>query len=94
MTTKRITIAVLAAVLCGWGIWQTTRVGVARTLDEYAARGRRDNVAQWVLTIARVNDPMAAADRAVTLAPGDAEVHSARADVLQTVGDYPQAEEE
>jgi len=94
MTTKRITIAVLTSVLCAWGIWQTTRVGLARTLDNYAAMGRRDNVAQWVLTIARVNDPMAAADRAVALAPGDAEAYSARADVLQTVGDYPQAQEE
>ena len=94
MTTKRIAIAVLTSVLCAWGIWQTTRVGLARTLDDYAARGRRDNVVGWVLTIAGVNDPMAAADRAVTLVPGDAEAHSARADVLQTVGDYPQAQEE
>jgi tetratricopeptide (TPR) repeat protein len=94
MTTKRITIAVLASALCVWGIWQATRVGLARTLDEYAARGRHDNVVEWVLTIARVNDPMAAADRAAELLPGDAEAHSARADVLQSVGDYAQAQEE
>ena len=94
MTTKRITIAVLASVLCGWGIWQTTRVGLARTLDEYAAWGRRDDVVEWVLTIARVNDPQAAADRAVALSPGDAEAHSARGEVLQSIEDYPQAQAE
>lgn len=94
MTTKRITIAVLASVLCGWGIWQTARVGLARTLDEYATKGRRDNVAEWALTIARVNDPWAAADRAVALLPGDAEAHSARGDVLQSIEDYPQAQDE
>ena len=94
MTTKRIVIAVLASVLCGWGIWQSARVGFARTLDEYAVRGRQDNVAEWVLTIARVNDPMAATDRAVALLPSDAEAHSARGDVLQSIENYPQAQDE
>jgi Flp pilus assembly protein TadD len=91
MTTKRIAIAVLASAVCCWGIWQTTRVGFTRTLDDYAARGRQDNVVEAVLTIARVNDPSAAADRAVALMPGDADAHSARGDVLQSIGDYSQA---
>ncbi len=91
MTTKRIIIAVLASVLCGWGIWQTSRVGLARTLDEYAARGRRDNVAVWALSIAQVNDPKAGVDRAVALLPQDAEPYSALGDVCQSLEDYPQA---
>lgn len=94
MTLKRIAIAVLASVLCGWGIWQTTRAGLARTLDDYAARGRRDNVIDLILTIARVNDPKAATDRAAQLTPGDAEAHSARGDVLQTIPDYRHAQDE
>jgi len=93
MTTKRIIIAVLASGLCGWGIWQTARGGLARTLDEYAARGRRDNVAAWVQTIAHVTDPKAAADRAVALLPNDAETYSALGDVCQSIADYRQARE-
>ncbi len=91
MTTKRIIVAVLGSVLCGWGIWQTTHVGLARTLDEYAAKARRDNVAAWALTVARVDDPKAAEDRAVALSPQDAEGYSARGDVLQSIGDYSQS---
>jgi hypothetical protein len=91
VTAKRIIIAVLASVLCGWGIWQTTHVGLARTLDEYAARGRRDNVAAWVQTIAQVTEPQAAADRAVALSPHDAEAYSVQGDVFQSVGDFGRA---
>src|SRR5437868_3469083 len=91
MSTKRIIIAVLASIVCGWGIWQTTRVGLARTLEEYAARGRRDNVATSIQTIARVTDPQAAADRAVALLPQDAEAYSAQGDVFQSVSDYQRA---
>lgn len=94
MNTRRIIIAVLAAALCCWGIWQAARIGYARTLDEYAAKGRRENVVEWVLAIARVNDPKAAADRAVALLPGDAEAHSARGEVLQLIEDYQQARDE
>jgi len=94
MNTKRVIIAVLAAALCCWGIWQTARVGFARTLHEYAAKGRRDSFIEWVLTIARTNDPKAAVDRAVALLPGDAEGHSARGDVLQRIEDYQQAQNE
>jgi len=94
MSIRRIIFAVLAAVLCGWAIWQSARVGLARTLDEYAARGRRDSFIEWVLTMARVNDPKTGADSAVALLAGDAEVHSGRGDVLQTIADYPQAQAE
>lgn len=93
MSAKRVIIAVFASVLCGWGIWQTARVGLARTLVEYSAKGRRDNFAVWALTIARVDDPAAAADRAVALLPQDAESYYARGAVLQSVGDYAQAQD-
>ena len=93
MSPKRVIIAVFASVLCGWGIWQTARVGLARTLVEYAAKGRRDNFAVWALTIARVDDPGSAANRAVALLPQDAESYYARGAVLQSIGDYPQAQD-
>src|SRR5258706_13000729 len=93
MNTKRVIIAVLASVLCGWGIWQPARVGLARTLVEYSAKGRRDNFAMWALAVARVNDPEAAADRAVTLSPQDAESYYARGAVLQSTGEYSQAQD-
>ncbi|MDX6528343.1 MAG: Tetratricopeptide repeat [Blastocatellia bacterium] len=91
---KRILIAVLASILCVWGIWQAARIGFARTLDEYAAEGRRDNVAAVVATLAGLSDSKTAADRAVTLLPADAESHAARAEVLQRVEDYQQARDE
>jgi hypothetical protein len=93
VTTKRIIIAVLASVLCGWGTWQTARVGLARTLVEYSAKGRRDNFAMWALTIARVKDPEAAANRAIALSPQDAEAFYARGAVLQSIGEYSQAQD-
>lgn len=94
MILKRTIIAVLATALCGWGIWQAARVGFARTLEEYAVRQRRDNAAEAVRKIARVSNSQEAADRAVALLPADAESHSARAEVLQFFGDYPQARAE
>jgi tetratricopeptide (TPR) repeat protein len=93
MTTKRIIIALLASVLCCWGIWQAARVGFARTLTEYATQ-RRDNVAVFVATRAGVSDAKSAADRAVVLLPADAETRAVRAEVLQQLEDYPQARDE
>ena len=94
MTTRRIIIAVLASVLCCWGIWQAARVGLARTLTEYAAKQRRDNVADFVVRLVGVSDVKGAADRAVVLLPADAETRAGRADVLQRLEDYPQARDE
>jgi hypothetical protein len=94
MNPKRLIIAVLASVLCGWGIWQTARVGLARTLAQYAARQRGDHSADFVLWLARVNTEDGAGDRAVALLPGDAETHFARGNVLQRLEDYPQARDE
>ncbi|MEK6334903.1 MAG: tetratricopeptide repeat protein [Acidobacteriota bacterium] len=37
LTLRRVLFAVAAAVLCFWGIWQATRIGIARTTTKYAA---------------------------------------------------------
>src|SRR5712664_3536492 len=91
---KRIVIAVLAACLCGWGIWQAVRVGLARTLDEFPVEQRRDNATEAVLSLAVVSDAKGAVDRAVELLPADAESHAVRAEVLQQIEDYEQARDE
>src|SRR6267142_140918 len=91
---KRIVIAMLAAGLCCWGVWQAARVGLARTLDEYAVTQRRDNATEAVLSLAAVSNAKSAVDRAVALLPADPESHAARAEVLQRIEDYEQAREE
>jgi len=75
---KRIVIATLAGVLCSWAIWEAARTGIARTLAERAE-----------LT-AEINS----ADRAIRLAPNDAEAHFARGEVLQSNEDYSSASAE
>src|SRR5438874_5879266 len=72
---KRIAIATLAALACSWAIWEAARTGIARTLAERAE-----------LT-AEINS----ADRAIRLAPNDAEAHFARGEVLQSNEDYSSA---
>ena len=91
---KRLVIAALGSVLCCWGIWQASRIGFARTLEEYAAKQRRDNAADFVAALAPVSDPKGAADRASAILPTDAESHAARAEVLQRIGDYEPARDE
>jgi Tfp pilus assembly protein PilF len=75
MTAKRVIIAVLASAALGLAIWQAASTGWARTLGEDADR---------------TNDA-AAADRAVSLSPSDAETHASRGGVLQRTDDYPRA---
>ena len=94
MLAKRILVTVIAALLCCWGMWQAARVGFARTLDEYAAQQRRDNVASVVAKLARVSDAKSGADRAVAILPADAESHAARAEVLQRFENYGEARDE
>jgi len=91
---KNRVIAVLAAVLCCWGIWQAARVGFGRTLGEYAVKQRRENATDAVLRLAAVNNPKSAVDRAVALLPADAESHAARAEILQQLESYEQARDE
>ncbi len=94
MNTRRVIIALLATALCGWAIWQAARIGLARTLVEYATIERRDNATVFVAARATVSDAKGAAGRAVLWSPADAETHAGRGDVLQRLGDYPQAREE
>src|SRR5712691_2680258 len=75
MNTKRVIIAVVASAALAWAAWQAASTGWARTLGEGADR---------------TNDT-AAADRAVSLSPSDAETHAARGGVLQRTEDYQRA---
>ena len=75
MNTKRVIIAVLASAALAWATWQAANTGWARSLGEDADR----------------TDDAAAADRAVSLSPSDAETHAARGGVLQRTDDYPRA---
>jgi Tfp pilus assembly protein PilF len=93
MNTKRIIITVIAVLLCSWGIWQAGRAGFARTLDEYAAKQRRDNVSSAVAKLAGVSNAQSAVDRAVELLSADAESHASRAEVLQRFQAHPAPEE-
>ena len=78
MNPKRVLIAVLAFAAIAWAIWQAARTGIARTLSEEA----------------ELTNQAAAADRAVSLSPADAETHYVRGGVLQQTNDYAQAVEE
>ena len=69
---KRIVIATLATVLCSWAIWEAARTGIERTLAERA----------------ELTGEIDSADRAIKLAPNDAEAHFARGEVLQNSEDY------
>jgi tetratricopeptide (TPR) repeat protein len=93
VNTRRFIIAALSAALCCWGIWQGARIGLARTLTEYATQPS-DNLRDLVVRLASVSDVKGAADRAAVLLPADAETHAARADVFQRLEDYQQARNE
>ena len=69
---KPIVIATLATVLCSWAIWEAARTGIERTLAERA----------------ELTGEIDSADRAIKLAPNDAEAHFARGEVLQNSEDY------
>ncbi|PYS22545.1 MAG: hypothetical protein DMF72_13105 [Acidobacteria bacterium] len=72
---KRIAIGLLGVIACGLGIWQAARIGVARTLAQYALVA---------------NDRDAAA-RAVRILPSDAETHATRGLILQHTENYSEA---
>src|SRR5258707_4605443 len=75
MNTKRVIIAALASAALAWAAGQAASTGWARTLGEDADR----------------TDDAAAADRAVSLSPSDAETHAVRGEVLQRIDDCPRA---
>jgi tetratricopeptide (TPR) repeat protein len=72
---KSAVICIVAAVLCALAIWESARVGFARTAAQNALRTNDTGVA----------------DRAVRSLPNDAEVHAARGIVLQRIENYPEA---
>ena len=72
---KSAVICIVAAVLCALAIWESARIGFARTAAQKALR---------------TNDT-GLADRAVRSLPNDAEVHGARGIVLQRTENYPEA---
>ena len=69
---NRIALATLAALVCSWAIWEAARTGIERTLAERA----------------ELTGEIDSADRAIKLAPNDAEAHFARGEVLQNSEDY------
>jgi tetratricopeptide (TPR) repeat protein len=75
VNTKRVIIAGLASATLAWAAWQAASTGWARTLSEEADR----------------TDDVAAADRALSLSPADAETHAVRGEVLQRIDDCPRA---
>lgn len=75
---NRIVTGVIAALACGFGIWQAARAGVARNL---------------ALDAASRND-LAAAQRAVRWLPQDAATHTARGMVLERTENYGDAVKE
>lgn len=91
---KRIIITVLACAGCCGAIWQAERIGVARTLNDYAITQRRDSATDAVLMLTAVSDARSAVDRAVALSPDDAETHAGRGEVLQRLQDYETARDE
>ncbi|PYS75452.1 MAG: hypothetical protein DMF73_00560 [Acidobacteria bacterium] len=72
---KSAVIGIVGAVVCALAIWESARIGFARTAAQNALR---------------TNDT-AIADRAVRRLPNDAEVHSARGIVLQRTENYAEA---
>src|SRR5712671_5772503 len=68
-------ICIVAAAVCALAIWESARVGFARTAAQNALRTNDTGIA----------------DRAVRSLPNDAEVHAARGIVLQRIENYPEA---
>jgi len=75
LSARRILIAILSSALVCWAIWQTARIGIARTMSENAT----------------LSNQVGDADQAVRLSPSDAETHYARGVVLLANEDEAQA---
>ena len=65
-------MSIVGALVCALAIWESARIGFARTS---------------ALNALKTND-VAAAERAVNRLPGDAEVHAVRGVVLQRTENY------
>ena len=68
-------LAILGAVVCALAVWESARIGYART---------------YALQALKTND-VARSDRSVQILPHDAEVHAARGVVLQRTANYTEA---
>jgi tetratricopeptide (TPR) repeat protein len=68
-------LAILGAVVCALAIWESARIGYART---------------YALQALKTND-LSRSDRSAQVLPNDAEVHAARGVVLQRIANYPEA---
>src|SRR5260370_41879901 len=76
--SSRLLVAIAALSACGWFAWYAARTGFGRSLATYAALTNR----------------IEPADRAVALSPADAEIHYARAGLLQQADNNSEAEGE
>ena len=72
---KRLVFTTLGIGVCAFGIWQAARVGMARSFAHKALQ----------------TGDLSLADKAVSLAPNDAETHSARGVILQSRENYTEA---
>jgi len=72
---KSAVICIVAAAVCALAIWESAKIGFARTAAQNALRTNDAGIA----------------DRAVRSLPNDAEVHAARGIVLQRIENYPEA---
>jgi len=72
---KSAVICIVAAAVCALAIWESARIGSARTAAHNALRTNDNGIA----------------DPAVRSLPNDAEVHAARGIVLQRTENYPEA---
>jgi hypothetical protein len=76
--TKPVLVSIVGALVCAMAVWQSARVGMARS---------------EALQALKTND-VAAADKAVNRLASDPEVHAARGIVLQRTDDYAGARRE
>src|ERR1700741_4039518 len=68
-------LAILGVAVCALAIWESARIGFART---------------FALQALKTND-VSKSDRSGQILPNDAEVHAARGVVLQRTANYPEA---
>ena len=72
---SRVLTVLLGLALCLWGIWQSSRIGLARVFSQYGL----------------LSGQVAATDKAVALASLDAEARYARAETLERSGNSSEA---
>ncbi len=71
----RTALGIVGAVVCALAIWESARIGYART---------------YALQSLKTND-LSKAEKSIQLLPSDAEVHAARGVILQRTANYDEA---